>query len=97
MNLLGNDRSVVRVHAMHEAGEDDGAGSLRRILGNHDREASVFMTGLSLGPRAAVWSTLVVRRTVVRGFVACHLKTVHVLGRVRLEPPIYSRGELGVP
>ena len=44
---------MVRVHAMHKGCEEDGAGGSGHILANYDRESSVFMTGLSLGPRGS--------------------------------------------
>ena len=44
---------AVRVHAIHEGGGEDGAGGSGHILVNYDREASVVMTGLSLGPRGS--------------------------------------------
>ena len=50
---LGNAIPVARVHAMHEACEEEGAGGSRHILVNYDRKSSVFITGLSLGPRGS--------------------------------------------
>ena len=41
---------MARVHAMNEGCEEDGAEGSWHILVNYDRESSVFMTGLSLGP-----------------------------------------------
>ena len=52
-NSLGNAVSVVRVHAMHEGCDEDEAGSSGHFLVNCDRESSVVMTGLSLGPRGS--------------------------------------------
>ena len=48
---------MVRVHAMHEGCEEDGAGGSGHILVNYDRESSVFMTGLSFEPRGSGAST----------------------------------------
>ena len=44
---------MVRVHAMHESCDKDGAGGSGYIQVNYDRESSVFMTGLSFGPRGS--------------------------------------------
>ena len=44
---------MVRVHVMHESCEEDGAGGSGHILVNYDLEFSVFITGLSLGPRGS--------------------------------------------
>ena len=44
---------MVRVHAIHESCGEDGAGGSGHILVNYDRESSVVMTGLSLGPRGS--------------------------------------------
>ena len=44
---------MVRVHAMHEGCKEHGAGGSGHILVNYDCESSVFMTGLSLGPRGS--------------------------------------------
>ena len=44
---------MVRVHAIHEGCEEDGAGGSGHILVNYDRESSVVMTELSLGPRGS--------------------------------------------
>ena len=44
---------MVRVHAIHEGCGEDGAGGSGHILVNYDRESSVVMTGLSLGPRGS--------------------------------------------
>ena len=44
---------MVRVHAMHEGCEEDGAGGSGHILVNYDREYSLVMTKLSLGPRGS--------------------------------------------
>ena len=44
---------MVRVHAIHDGWEEDGAGGSGHILVNYDRESSVVMTGLSLGPRGS--------------------------------------------
>ena len=41
---------MVRVHALHEVCEEHGAGGSGHILVSYDREYSVDMTGLSLGP-----------------------------------------------
>ena len=42
---------MVRIYATHEGCEEDRTGGLGHILINYDRESSVFMTGLSFGPR----------------------------------------------
>ena len=42
---------MIRVRAIHESCGEDGAGGSGHILVNYDRESSVVMTGLSLGPR----------------------------------------------
>ena len=44
---------MVRVHAIHEGCEEDGAGGSGHILVNYDRESTLVMTGLSLGPRGS--------------------------------------------
>ena len=44
---------MVRVHAIHESCGEDGAGGSGHILVNYDRESSIVMTGLSLGPRGS--------------------------------------------
>ena len=44
---------MVRVHAILESCGEDGAGGSGHILVNYDRESSVVMTGLSLGPRGS--------------------------------------------
>ena len=44
---------MVRVHAVHEGCEEDGAGGSGHVLVSYDRESSVVMTGLSLGPRGS--------------------------------------------
>ena len=44
---------MVRVHAMHDVCEEDGAWGSGYILVNYDREFSVDMTGLALGPRGS--------------------------------------------
>ena len=62
---------VVRVHPIHEAVEDDGAGGSGHILINCDRESFIFMAGLPLGLRgscAANTSAAVV--PVVNGSIA---------------------------
>ena len=44
---------MVRVHAIHEGCEEDGAGGSGHILANYDRESSVVMTRLYHGPRGS--------------------------------------------
>ena len=44
---------MVRVHAIHEGRGEDGAGGSGHVLVNYDRESSVVMAGLSLGPRGS--------------------------------------------
>ena len=44
---------MVRVYAMQVSCEEDGAGGPGHILVHYDCESSVFMTGLSLGPRGS--------------------------------------------
>lgn len=66
---------VVRAHAPDEAGEDDAAGGSGQVLVKFDRESSVFMTRLSLGPRGrCMLNTSATAVPVVRGPIACHLK-----------------------
>ena len=68
MNSTGKATPVIRVHAMYEVGEDDGAGGSRHILVNYDRESPVSMTELSLGPRGScVGGTSGLAVPVVRG------------------------------
>ena len=50
---LRNVVPVVRIHEMYEGCEEGGAGGSGHILVNYDRESSVLMTGLSLGPRGS--------------------------------------------
>ena len=68
---------VVRVHAMHKAGEGDEPRGPGRVLVNFDRESSVFMTGLCLRPRGscAVY-TSAAAFSVVRGSIAATEKGV---------------------
>ena len=42
---------MVRVHAIHDGCEENGAGGSGHILVNYDRKSSVVLTRLSLGPR----------------------------------------------
>ena len=66
---------MVRVHAMHEASGDDGVGGSGHVLVNYDRESSVFMTGLSLGPRGScAVNTSAAAVPVVCGSIAVTLK-----------------------
>ena len=44
---------MVCVHAIHEGCGENGAGGSGHILVNYDRESSVFMKELSLGPRGS--------------------------------------------
>ena len=44
---------MVRVHAIDEGCQEDGAVGSGHILVNYDRESSVVLTGLSLGPRGS--------------------------------------------
>ena len=44
---------MVRVRSIYEGYVEDGAGGSGHILVNYDRESSVVMTGLSLGPRGS--------------------------------------------
>ena len=64
MNSLGNAIPVIRVHATHEAGEDDGAGVSGHVLVNH---LAVFRLHDWAVPR--VQEQLSVRSTLVRRWV----------------------------
>ena len=86
---------MVRVHAIHEGCGEDGAGGSGHILVNYDRESSVVMTGLSLGPRGSgAVNTMAGSGNPSFAGPTLPLKNAHVLGRARVEPPINRRGGL---
>ena len=86
---------MARVHAIHEGCGEDGAGGSGHILGNYDRESSVVMTGLSLGPRGSgAVNTVAASGNSSFAGPTLSLKNAHVLGRARVEPPINRRGGL---
>ena len=86
---------MVRVHAIHESCGEDGAVGSGRILVIYDRESSVVMTRLSLGPRGSgAVNTVAASGNPSLAGPRWHLKNAYVLGRAWVEPPINTRGGL---
>ena len=80
---------MVRVHAIHKGCEEDGARGSGHILVNYDRELSVVMTGLPLGPRGrGAVNTVAASGNPSFAGITLPRKNAHVLGRARVEPPI---------
>ena len=72
-----------------------GQGVSGHILVNYDRESSVVMTGLSLGPMGSgAVNTVAASGDPSFAGPTLPLKNAHVLGRARVEPPINRRGGL---
>ena len=88
---------MVRVRAIHEGCKEDGAGGSGHILVNYDRESSVVMAGLSLGPRGSrAVNTVATSGNPSFAGPTLPPKKAHFLGPARVEPPIYWRGGLGM-
>ena len=86
---------MVRVRAIHEGCGEDGAEGSGHVLVICDRESSVVMTRLSLGPRGSgAVNTVAASRDPSFEGPTLSLKNAHILGRARVEPPINRRGGL---
>ena len=86
---------MVRVRAIHEGRDEDAVGGSGHILVNYDRESSVVMTGLSLGPRGSgAGNTVAASGDSSFAGPMLRLKNAHVLERARVELPINRRGGL---